>query len=130
MYVDASTIDIPSCISLPFIFNVELIVDAPLTNKLVKLVLFNDEVDVAFKLLMLKTELDDNEFKLVNIVVDVAFKLLMLKTELDDNEFKLVNTVVDVAFKLLILKTELDDNEFKLVNIVVDVAFKFAIDAV
>jgi hypothetical protein len=54
----------------------------------------------------------------------------MLKTELDDNEFKLVNNVVDVAFKLLMLKTELDDNEFKLVNIVVDVAFKFAIDAV
>jgi hypothetical protein len=32
----------------------------------------------------------DNEFKLVNIVVDVAFKLLILKMELDDNEFKLV----------------------------------------
>ncbi len=77
--------------------------------------LLNTVVDVAFKLLMLKTELDHNEFKLVNIVVDVAFKLLILKTELDDNEFKLVNTVVDVAFKLLILKIELVDNEFKLV---------------
>jgi hypothetical protein len=36
------------------------------------------------------------------MVVDVAFKLLMLKTELDDNEFRLVNIDVDVAFKFAI----------------------------
>ncbi len=81
-------------------FNDELIVDAPDTIKLVKLILLNNEVDVAFKLLLFKTELDDNEFKLVNIIVDVAFKLLILKTELDDSAFKLVNMVVYVAFKL------------------------------
>jgi hypothetical protein len=53
---------IPSFISLPFIFNELLIVEAPLTNKLVKLVLFNNEVDVAFKLLIDNVELVDNEF--------------------------------------------------------------------
>ena len=45
--------------------------------------------------------------------VDVAFKLLIDKIELVDNEFKLLNIVVDVAFKLLIDNIEFVDNEFK-----------------
>ena len=72
---------------------------------------------------MLKTELDDNEFKLVNIVVDVAFKFAIDAVW----PFTNPNIVVDVAFKLLILKIELVDNEFKLLNVVVDVAFKLSI---
>ncbi len=52
-----------------------LSVDAPETNKLVKFVLFNNDVDVKFKLLIDKVELVDKLFKLLNIVLDAAFKL-------------------------------------------------------
>ena len=58
---------------VPDTFNDDNNVDALLTYKLEKLVLLNNEVDVAFKLLINKIELVDNEFKLVNIVVDVVF---------------------------------------------------------
>jgi len=125
---------VPEPIILPTIFNELLIVDALETNKLVKLVLLNIDVDVLFKLLIDNVEFVDNEFKLLNIVVDVAFKLLIWvvwllidNIELVDNEFKLLNIVVDVAFKLLIFNIELVDNEFKLLNIVVDVVFKLLI---
>ncbi len=88
----------------PETFKVDTHVDAPDTYKLVKFVLLNNDVDVAFKLSIFNFEKVEILFKLVKMVVDVVFKLLMLKTELDDNEFKFVNMVVDVAFKLLILK--------------------------
>ena len=51
--------------------------------------------------------LDDNEFRLFNIVVDVEFKLFILNCELVENEFKLLNIVVDVEFKLSILNCKL-----------------------
>ena len=92
-------------------------VDAPETNKLVKLVLLNIVVDVAFKLLILNIELVDKLFKLLNIVVDVLFKY--------DNwvvcPFINPKNVVYVAFKLFILYIELVDKLSKLLNIVVDV---------
>ncbi len=59
VYVDASTIFIPSFISLPFIFNELLIVEAPDTIKLEKLVLLNIVVLVAFKFLIDKVEFVD-----------------------------------------------------------------------
>ena len=62
---------------VPTTFNELFIVDALETNKFVKLVLLNIDVDVAFKLLIDNVELVDNEFKLLNIVVDVVFKLLI-----------------------------------------------------
>jgi hypothetical protein len=93
---------VPEPIILPTIFNELLIVDALETNKLVKLVLLNIDVDVLFKLLIDNIELVDKLFKLLNNVVDVAFKLLIDNVELVDNEFKLLNTVVDVVFILLI----------------------------
>ncbi len=85
-------------VKLPDTFNELLIVDAPETNKLVKFVLFNNDVDVAFKLLIDNIEFDDKLFKLLNIVVDVAFKLLIDNIEFDDKLFKLLNIVVDAAF--------------------------------
>ncbi len=57
-------------------------------KKLVKLVLLNNDVDEAFKLLIDNIELVDNEFKLLNIVVEVLFKILIDNIELVDNEFK------------------------------------------
>ena len=98
-------------------------VDEEETNKLVKLVLFNNDVDVAFKLLIDRVEFEDNEFKLLNIVDDVVFKLLIDRVEFVDNEFKLVNIVDDVVFKLLICGV----CPFTNPNIVVDVACKFDI---
>ncbi len=83
----------PLPIILPTTFNELLIVDAPETNKLVKLVLFNNDNDVAFKLLIENVEALDKLFKLVNIVVDVAFKLLIDNVEALDKLFKLVNIV-------------------------------------
>ena len=77
---------------LPTIFNDDNNVDAPETNKLVKLVLFNNVVDVLFKLLIDKVELVDKLFKLVNIVVEVLFKLLIDNVEFVD---KLVKFVVN-----------------------------------
>jgi hypothetical protein len=53
----------------PEIVNELLIVDAPETNKLVKLVLFNNDVLVEFKLLIDNVEALDKLFKLLNIVV-------------------------------------------------------------
>ena len=57
--------------------------------------MFNNDVDVAFKLLIDNVELVDNEFKLENIVPDVAFKFDI------DVVWPLTkpNKVVDVAFK-------------------------------
>ena len=52
-------------VQVPATFNELLIVDAPATNKLVKFVLLNIDVDVAFKLLI--DNIDD---------VDKLFKLL------------------------------------------------------
>ncbi len=43
---------VPDPIILPTIFNVDYNVDAPETNKLVKLVLFNNDFDVKFKLVI------------------------------------------------------------------------------
>ncbi len=56
---------------VPDTLNDDKNVDAPETNKLVKLVLFNIIVDVNCKFEMFKFECVDNEFKLLNIVVDV-----------------------------------------------------------
>jgi hypothetical protein len=53
------------------IFNDDKNVDAPETNRLLKLVLLNNVVDVAFKSLIDKIDADDNEFKLLNNVFDV-----------------------------------------------------------
>ncbi len=64
---------------VPDTFNVDINVDAPETNKLVKLVLFNIVVDVDCKFEMFKFEYVDNEFKLLNIDVDVKCKLEMFK---------------------------------------------------
>ena len=66
----------------PETFNDDNNVDELLTYKLVKLVLLNILVDVAFKLLIDNIELVDNEFKLLNVVVEVVFKLLILNIEL------------------------------------------------
>jgi hypothetical protein len=60
------------------------------TTKLLKFVLFNNEVDVVFKLLIDKVEALDKLFKLVNIVVDVEFKLSRFNLEKFDKLFKLV----------------------------------------
>jgi hypothetical protein len=117
----------PEPIILPTIFNELLIVDALETNKLVKLVLLNIDVDVLFKLFIDNIELVDKLFKLLNIVVDVAFILLIENIEFVDKLFKLLNIVIDVAFKLLIDNVELVDKLFKLLNIVVDVLFKLLI---
>ena len=81
---------VPEPIILPVIFNDEFIVDAPDTNKLVKLVLFNNDVDVAFKLLIDNVELVDKLFKLLNIVFDVLFKLLIDNVDVCDKLFKFV----------------------------------------
>ena len=104
----------PEPIILPITFNELLIVDELETNKLVKLVLLNIDVDVLFKLLIDNIELVDKLFKLLKIVVDVAFKLLIFNIEFVDNEFKLLNIVVDVAFILLIENIEFVDKLFKL----------------
>jgi hypothetical protein len=48
------------------------------------------EVDVAFKLLIDKIELVDNEFKLLNVVVDVACKFGIFNAEYVDKLFKFV----------------------------------------
>ena len=106
---------VPEPIILPVIFNDEFIVDAPETNKLVKFVLFNNDVDVAFKLLIDKVEFVDKLFKLVNIVYEVLFRLVIDKVDALDKLFKLVNIVVDVLFKLLIDKVEFVDKLFKFV---------------
>ena len=74
----------------PDIFNDDNNVDAPETYKLVKLVLLKIEVDVAFKLLIDKIELVDNEFKLLNTVVDVACKFGIFNAEYVDKLFKFV----------------------------------------
>ena len=118
----------PEPIILPDTFNDDNIVDAPKTNKLVKLVLLNIDVDVAFKLLIDNVELVDKLFKLLNIVVDVAFKLLIDNIDDVDKLFKLLKVVVDVAFKLLINNLELVEKLFKLLKVVVDVLFKLLID--
>jgi len=104
---------VPEPIILPTIFNELLIVDALETNKLVKLVLLNIDVDVLFKLLIDNIELVDKLFKLLKVVVDVAFKLLINNIELIEKLFKLLKVVVDVLFKLLIDNIEFVDNEFK-----------------
>jgi len=62
---------------VPATFNDDKNVDAPETNKLVKLVLSNTVVDVNCKFEMFKFVNVDNEFKSLNIVVDVLFKLLI-----------------------------------------------------
>ena len=85
----------PEPIILPTIFNELLIVDALETNKLVKLVLLNIDVDVLFKLLIDNIELVDNLFKLLKVVVDVLFKLLIDNIEFVDILFKLLKIVVD-----------------------------------
>ncbi len=99
----------------PETFNELLIVDAPETNKLVKLVLFNNDELVEFKLLIDNVEALAKLFKLVNIVVLVAFKLLIDNVEALDKEFKLVNIVVDVACKFGIFNAEYVDKLFKFV---------------
>jgi hypothetical protein len=84
-------------------------VDAPATYKLVKLVLLNNVVDVAFKLLIDNVELVDKLFKLLKIVVDVVFKLLIDNLEFVEKLFKLLKMVVDVACRLVIFNTEYVD---------------------
>jgi hypothetical protein len=64
-------------VQVPTTFNELFMVEAPETNKFVKLVLLNIDIDVVFKLLIDNVELVDNEFKLLKIVVDVVFKLLI-----------------------------------------------------
>ena len=86
---------------LPTIFNDDNNVDAPETNKLVKFVLFNNVVDVLFKLLIDKVELVDKLFKLVNIVFDVVVKLLI--DNIDDVDKLLIDNIefVDKLFKFV-----------------------------
>ena len=108
---------VPLPIILPVIFNDEFIVDAPETNKLVKFVLLNIDVDVLFKLLIDNVELVDKLFILLNIVVEVLFKLLIDNVELVDKLFKLLNIVVEVLFKLLIDNIDDVDKLFKFVFI-------------
>ncbi len=62
---------------VPATFHDDKNVDAPETNKLVKLVLLNIVVDVNCKFEMFKFVNVDNEFKSLNIVVDVLSKLLI-----------------------------------------------------
>ncbi len=56
---------VPEAITLPTIFKDDKRVEAPETNKLVKLVLLNKLVDVAFKLLIDNVEFVDKLFKLL-----------------------------------------------------------------
>jgi len=93
---------VPEAIILPTTFNELFMVDALETNKLVKLVLLNNVVDVAFKLLIDNIDDVDKLFKLLNIVVDVVFKLFIDNIEFVDKLFKLLSIVVDVALKLFI----------------------------
>ena len=88
---------------LPTIFNDDNNVDAPETNKLVKFVLFNNDVDVLFKLLIDKVEFVDKLFKLVNIVFDVVFKLLIDNVELVDKLFKFVTVAYVVKSGLFVI---------------------------
>ena len=72
--------------------NVDNNVEAPDTYKFEKLVLFDKDVDVAFKLFTDNVELDDNEFIFLNtsILVDLAFKFFTDNIEFADNDFKLL----------------------------------------
>ena len=90
----------PDPIILPTIFKDDKHVEAPETNKLVKLVLFNKLVDVAFKLLIDSIELVDKLFKLLNIVVEVLFKLLIDNVEFCDKLFKfvLLHTLLNLVY--------------------------------
>ena len=101
---------VPEPIILPVIFNDEFIVDAPETNKLVKFVLFNNDVDVAFKLLIDKVDAAD---KLVKSVLNVSverFKvdidvliLFIEKVDDDDILFKFVFVAYTVKSGLFII---------------------------
>jgi hypothetical protein len=100
-------------ITLPFTFNDELIVEAPETISALKLVLFNNEVDVAFKFSIFNFEKVEILFILLNMVVDVAFKLSIFNFEKVEILFKLVNNVVDVACKFVIFNLEYVVNQSK-----------------
>jgi hypothetical protein len=82
-------------------------VELPETTNLLKFVLFNNVVDVAFKLLIDNIEFVDKLFKLLNIVVDVVFKLFTDNVELVDKPLTYPNIVVDVVFKLFTDNVEL-----------------------
>ena len=68
---------VPEPIILPVIFNDEFIVDAPETNKLVKLVLFNNDVDVLFKLLIDNVDALDKLFILSLFWLNEVFKAVI-----------------------------------------------------
>ena len=65
----------------PLTFNEDKNEDELATIKIVKFVLFNEVVDVAFKLFIEYVEFVLNEFAFVNNVVDVAFKLFFYNVE-------------------------------------------------
>ena len=102
---------VPDAIILPTTFKDDKHVEAPETNKLVKLVLLNIVVDVAFKLLI------DVVWPFIkfNNVVEVTFKLLINNVELFDILFKLLNIVFDVDVKLLSTSVEFVDKLFTFV---------------
>jgi hypothetical protein len=86
-------------------------VELPETTNLLKFVLFNNVVDVAFKLLI-----DNIEF------VDKLFKLFTDNVELLDKPLTYPNNVVDVAFKLFTDNVELVDKLIKsVVNANIDI---------
>ncbi len=99
----------------PETFKVDTHVDAPDTYTLVKLVLLNNDVDVAFKLSIFNFEKVEILFKLLNNVVDVAFKLSIFNFEKVEILFRLLKMVVDVAFKLSIFNFESVDKLLKFV---------------
>ena len=59
---------------------------------------------VAFKCFTDNVELDDNEFKLLNITIDIAIIYIYIfdNIEFIDNEFNILNIVVDIELELLI----------------------------
>ena len=94
---------VPEPIILPVIFNDDNNVDAPETNILVKFVLFNNDVDVEFKLLIDKVEFVDKLFKLLNIVFYVEFKLFIDNIEFVDKLFKFVFVAYTVKSGLFVI---------------------------
>ena len=91
---------------LPVIFNVDKTVDEPETNKLVKFVLLNNDVDELFKLVIDNVELVD---KLLIDNVELVDKLLIDNVELVDKLFKLVvNAYTETALGVPVIDVVVD----------------------
>ncbi len=70
--------------------------------------MFNNVVDVEFKLFIDNIEFVDKLFKLLNIVVDVEFKLLIGNVEFVDKLFKFVFVAYSVKSGLFVFSLNLN----------------------